>query len=68
MSSGSPLIVKEPSTSFSLRVEKVHDIAEFFRIARRFIRLSDWIVVQQYIESRYDWRVGVIGGQPAVCL
>jgi glutathione synthase/RimK-type ligase-like ATP-grasp enzyme len=60
---GSPLIVKEPSTSFSLRVEKVHDIAEFFRIARRFIRLSDWIVVQQYIESRYDWRVGVIGGQ-----
>jgi len=60
---GSPLIVKEPSTSFSLRVEKVHDIAEFFRVARRFIRLSDWIVVQQYIESRYDWRVGVIGGQ-----
>jgi len=60
---GSPLVVKEPSTSFSLRVEKVHDIAEFFRVARRFIRLSDWIVVQQYIESRYDWRVGVIGGQ-----
>jgi glutathione synthase/RimK-type ligase-like ATP-grasp enzyme len=60
---GSPLIVKEPSTSFSLRVEKVHDIAGFFRIARRFIKLSDWIVVQQYIESRYDWRVGVLGGK-----
>jgi len=59
---GSPLIVKEPSTSFSLRVEKVSDIAEFFRVARRFIKLSDWIVVQQYIESRYDWRVGVLGG------
>ena len=59
---GSPLIVKEPSTSFSLRVEKVNDIAEFFRVARRFIKLSDWIVVQQYIESRYDWRVGVLGG------
>jgi len=60
---GSPLIVKEPSTSFSLRVEKVNDIAEFFRVARRFIKLSDWIVVQQYIESRYDWRVGVLGGK-----
>jgi glutathione synthase/RimK-type ligase-like ATP-grasp enzyme len=59
---GSPLIVKEPSTSFSLRVEKVSDIAGFFRVARRFIKLSDWIVVQQYIESRYDWRVGVLGG------
>jgi glutathione synthase/RimK-type ligase-like ATP-grasp enzyme len=60
---GSPLIVKEPSTSFSLRVEKVNDIAGFFRIARRFIKLSDWIVVQKYIESRYDWRVGVLDGK-----
>lgn len=60
---GSPLIVKEPSTSFSLRVEKVQDIADFFKVARRFIKLSDWIVVQQYIESRYDWRVGVLGGE-----
>ncbi len=60
---GSPLIVKEPSTSFSLRVEKVQEIAEFFRVARRFIKLSDWIVVQQYIESKYDWRVGVLGGE-----
>jgi glutathione synthase/RimK-type ligase-like ATP-grasp enzyme len=60
---GSPLIVKEPSTSFSLRVERVTDIAGFFRVARRFIKMSDWIVVQQYIESKYDWRVGVLGGE-----
>jgi glutathione synthase/RimK-type ligase-like ATP-grasp enzyme len=60
---GSPLIVKEPSTSFSLRVERVNDIAEFFRVARRFIKLSDWIVVQQFIESKYDWRVGVLDGK-----
>ncbi|MDD5024480.1 MAG: ATP-grasp domain-containing protein [Methanoregula sp.] len=60
---GTPLIIKEPSTSFSLRVEKVSDIAGFFRVARRFIKMSDWIVVQQYIESKYDWRVGVLGGE-----
>jgi glutathione synthase/RimK-type ligase-like ATP-grasp enzyme len=59
---GSPLVVKEPSTSFSLRVEKVHDVAEFFKVARRFIKMSDWIVVQQFIESRYDWRIGVLDG------
>lgn len=59
---GSPLVIKEPSTSFSLRVEKVTDIAEFFKVARRFIHLSDWIVVQQYIESTYDWRVGILDG------
>jgi glutathione synthase/RimK-type ligase-like ATP-grasp enzyme len=60
---GTPIIVKEPSTSFSLRVEKVNDISGFFQVARRFIRLSDWIVAQQYIESKYDWRVGVLGGK-----
>jgi len=60
---GTPLILKEPSTSFSLRVEMVATLEEFFRVARRFIKLSDRIVVQQYVESTYDWRVGVPGGE-----
>jgi len=60
---GAPLILKEPSTSFSQRVEKVSDIAEFFRVARRFSRMSDRIVVQQFVESKYDWRVGVLNGK-----
>ncbi len=60
---GTPLIVKEPSTSFSLRVEKVSDIADFFKVAHRFIKFSDWIVVQQYVESKYDWRIGVLDGK-----
>jgi glutathione synthase/RimK-type ligase-like ATP-grasp enzyme len=60
---GSPLILKEPSTSFSLRVEKVDDPDTFAKVANRFFRMSDWIVVQQFVESRYDWRVGVLDGQ-----
>jgi glutathione synthase/RimK-type ligase-like ATP-grasp enzyme len=60
---GSPLVIKEPSTSFSLRVEKVHSVAEFFKVARRFIKMSDWIVVQQFVESTYDWRIGVLDGK-----
>lgn len=60
---GTPLILKEPSTSFSMRVEKVSTPIEFSRVAKRFLRLSDWIVVQEYIESRYDWRIGVLNGK-----
>jgi len=60
---GTPLVLKEPSTSFSVRVEKVSSVSELLKIARRFFKLSDWIVVQEYIESRFDWRVGVINGQ-----
>lgn len=59
---GMPLVLKEPSTSFSARVEKVSSVDELLKIARRFFKLSDWIVVQEYIESRFDWRVGVING------
>src|SRR5690606_42091077 len=60
---GSPLVLKEPSTSFSMRVEKVQTPAEFMKVAKRFIKLSDRIVAQQYVESRYDWRVGVLDGE-----
>jgi glutathione synthase/RimK-type ligase-like ATP-grasp enzyme len=60
---GTPLVLKEPSTSFSLRVEKVTDPEQFMKVASRFFRMSDWIVVQEFVESRYDWRVGVLDGQ-----
>jgi glutathione synthase/RimK-type ligase-like ATP-grasp enzyme len=59
---GSPLILKEPSTSFSLRVERVHTVPEFLKMGKRFIKLSDWIVAQKFIESDFDWRVGVLDG------
>ena len=65
---GTPLIIKEPSTSFSQRVEKVMDIAGFFRVARRFIKLSDWIVVQQFVESTYRLAGGCARGKIPVCL
>ncbi len=60
---GTPLVLKEPSTSFSARVEKASSVDELMKIAKRFFKLSDWIVVQEYIESRFDWRVGVINGE-----
>ncbi|MDD1675551.1 MAG: RimK family alpha-L-glutamate ligase [Methanomicrobiales archaeon] len=60
---GTPLVVKEPSTSFSARVEKVDTVSEFMRVAKRFIKLSDWIVAQSYVESQFDWRVGVLHGE-----
>jgi glutathione synthase/RimK-type ligase-like ATP-grasp enzyme len=60
---GSPLVLKEPSTSFSVRVEKVATISEFTKVAKRFLKLTDWIVVQEYIESRFDWRIGVLNGE-----
>jgi glutathione synthase/RimK-type ligase-like ATP-grasp enzyme len=61
---GNPLVLKEPSTSFSVRVEKVEDTASFTRVAKRFMKLSDWVVVERFIESTFDWRIGVLDGEP----
>ncbi len=60
---GTPLILKEPSTSFSMRVEKVDTVDAFTRVAKRFIKLSDCIVMQEYVRSTYDWRIGVLDGK-----
>jgi glutathione synthase/RimK-type ligase-like ATP-grasp enzyme len=60
---GSPLVLKEPSTSFSVRVELARTVPDLMKTARRFFRLSDWIVAQEYIESRFDWRIGVLRGE-----
>jgi glutathione synthase/RimK-type ligase-like ATP-grasp enzyme len=60
---GTPLIIKEPSTSFSVRVEKVDDVDKFLTISKRFLKLSDWLVVEEFVESTFDWRVGVLGGR-----
>jgi glutathione synthase/RimK-type ligase-like ATP-grasp enzyme len=58
-----PMILKEPSTSFSARVERVYTKEEFVKVSRRFIKLSDWVVVQEYIDSKFDWRIGVLDGK-----
>ncbi|MDY1590557.1 MAG: RimK family alpha-L-glutamate ligase [Methanofastidiosum sp.] len=58
-----PIILKEPSTSFSARVERVYTKEEFIKVSRRFIKLSDWVVVQEFVDSKFDWRIGVLNGE-----
>lgn len=60
---GTPLVLKEPSTSFSVRVEKAEDTESFMRTAKRFIKLSDWVVIEEFVESTFDWRIGVLNGE-----
>ncbi len=56
-SMGIPLVLKAPNSSFSAYVEKVSSPDEFVKIGKKFLRRSDIIIVQQYLPSRFDWRV-----------
>ncbi len=60
---GTPLVLKAPNSSFSAYVEKVHDVASFVKVGKRFLRRADRIVIQQYLPSSYDWRVTILDGK-----
>jgi glutathione synthase/RimK-type ligase-like ATP-grasp enzyme len=60
---GSPLVLKAPNSSFSLYVERVSSAREFVRVGKRFLRRADRVVAQQFVRSKFDWRVGVLGGE-----
>lgn len=60
---GKPVVVKAPYTSFSKYVEKVSCETSFRDVAKRFFRKSDFLVVQKFMPSRFDWRVGVLNNQ-----
>jgi len=60
---GRPVVVKAPYTSFSRYVEKVACETSFRDVAKRFFRKSDVIVVQKFVPTAFDWRVGVLNNE-----
>lgn len=57
---GFPLVLKAPYTKFSSHVEKAGSEAEFKEIASRYLRNATPIVLQGFMPSGFDWRVGVL--------
>ena len=61
---GSPVVLKAPNSSFSMYVERASTPEEVVKVARRLLRRADRVIVQSFVQSSFDWRVGVIGGEP----
>jgi glutathione synthase/RimK-type ligase-like ATP-grasp enzyme len=61
---GLPLVVKIPDGSFSRGVHKVGNADEFRRIADELFEETDLVLAQKFMPTEFDWRVGVLGGQP----
>ncbi|NKF20790.1 RimK family protein [Solimonas marina] len=61
---GFPCVLKQPDSQFSKGVIKVESEAEFRRKAADMLERSDLIIAQSYEPTDYDWRVGVLDGQP----
>jgi glutathione synthase/RimK-type ligase-like ATP-grasp enzyme len=61
---GFPCVLKQPDSQFSKGVIRVDSEAEFKREAADMLERSDLIIAQSYEPTDYDWRVGVLDGQP----
>ncbi|MEF2071224.1 RimK family protein [Consotaella aegiceratis] len=61
---GFPMVLKIPDGSFSRGVKKVDDMAGLERLATAWLEDTDLLLAQKFMPTRFDWRIGVLGGQP----
>jgi len=61
---GYPMVIKIPDGSFSRGVYKVANRSELAQIARQMFRHSALLLTQEYLYTPFDWRVGILDGQP----
>lgn len=61
---GFPCVLKQPDSAFSKGVIKVDTAEQLRQAARRMLDRSDLVVAQAFVPTEYDWRIGVLDGQP----
>lgn len=61
---GYPVVLKQPDSSFSMGVAKAKDAAELRSLLKTLLARSELVVAQQFLPSAFDWRVGILDGQP----
>lgn len=61
---GFPLVLKKPDSAFSRGVVKVADESELAVRLTEFFEESDLVVAQEFLPTTFDWRIGIIDGQP----
>jgi glutathione synthase/RimK-type ligase-like ATP-grasp enzyme len=61
---GYPVVLKRPDSSFSAGVAKAHTPEELSLLLKKLLARSELVVAQQYVPSAFDWRVGILDGQP----
>lgn len=61
---GLPVVLKQPDSAFSVGVVKGHTSDEFREKATALLRDSELIIAQQFIPTSFDWRIGVLDGEP----
>ena len=59
-----PVVLKRPDSSSSLGVFKVHSLTELNEKLAQLFQVSELIIVQEYITTPFDWRIGILQNKP----
>lgn len=60
---GFPCVLKTPDSAFSQGVVKCADAEELARHGSRMLEQTDLLLVQEFLPSDFDWRIGVLNGE-----
>ncbi len=60
---GYPVVVKAPYSRFSLYVEKANNLEELKKFVKRHMKRNKAVVLQEYVPTNFDWRIGVLRGE-----
>lgn len=61
---GFPCVAKVPDSSFSQGVYKYSSMEEFMHAAPNLFAKTDLLLVQSFVPTEFDWRVGVLNNRP----
>lgn len=59
-----PCVLKKPDSAFSLGVIKLNDMKALQKALTQFFKTSDLILLQSFIPTEFDWRIGIIDNKP----
>lgn len=61
---GFPCVIKRPDSAFSSGVARCDDESDAKAKLQAFFEKSELLVAQEYVPTDFDWRIGVLGGEP----
>lgn len=60
---GYPCILKQPDSSFSQGVVRLANHDEYLRTVNEYLASSELVIVQEFLPTDFDWRIGTIDGK-----
>ena len=59
-----PFILKQPDGAFSKGVFKIKTEEEYKQACTTMFQKSELLIAQEFLPTSFDWRVGILDGQP----